>query len=523
MAKKPSSPLPFIILLLVATPVLIYYMAVPDYVRKDLWRAIDSWMGKEPPPKATPKAVAPGKMKTPKAAEKPTPASPVGRTRKKKRRRPGRGKVALEVSSRPGGARLYLGGTRLGKAPYKGRLRRGNRRFVAFLPGHHPDIRHLIFDRDPEMALRAEIQPLPRKMTPWGLFRGDPGRTGFSSETGDPKRMLQVWTARLEGEILASPVQMDGKVYISTDELYLACLDGATGNILWRIPGVGNTKATAALYKRFAIVGSSSGVLMGIRLDKGKVAWKEALDVAVDASPLILGNRLVVGDYAGRLHAWTLRRSGKKLKSSWKMEVGGAIRASPAGAGDRVFVATDKKLFGIDAVSGRKLFQRPLARGKSSSESGVRTVGTRFLGSTPAVLGKIVVAGTISGEVKAFRTDGNELWTASLRSPVYASPALAYRSAYVGTQSGLLVCLDLESGSVLWKRKLGSSAFSSPLVADGAVYVGTDAGLFYVLDAFDGSVIVKKKIGAPVRSSPSLSSGLLVVGASDGQLHAYRF
>jgi hypothetical protein len=69
-----------------------------------------------------------------------------------------------------------------------------------------------------------------------------------------------------------------------------------------------------------------------------------------------------------------------------------------------------------------------------------------------------------------------------------SAPTVAVTQAYVATQNGLLVALDLQTGGEVWRWTVGEdAAVSAPATADGVVYVAS-AGSLYALDAGNGSV-----------------------------------
>ncbi|MCI4366054.1 MAG: PQQ-binding-like beta-propeller repeat protein, partial [Thermoplasmata archaeon] len=71
------------------------------------------------------------------------------------------------------------------------------------------------------------------------------------------------------------------------------------------------------------------------------------------------------------------------------------------------------------------------------------------------------------------------VWAADLESPALDSPVVAYDStlhetlAYIGTESGDVMALNLANGQTVWATWLGSAIRSTPAVSNGSVWVGT--------------------------------------------------
>jgi outer membrane protein assembly factor BamB len=105
-------------------------------------------------------------------------------------------------------------------------------------------------------------------------------------------------------------------------------------------------------------------------------------------------------------------------------------------------------------------------------------------------------------------------WAANLYGAALDSPVVSYDSArhktlaYVGTEHGDLVAVDVSSGHIVWATWIGSPIRATPVVLNGAVYAGTfDSPRIYKLNASTGaiecSVAAPGEIeGSPVAATP---------------------
>jgi len=74
----------------------------------------------------------------------------------------------------------------------------------------------------------------------------------------------------------------------------------------------------------------------------GKAVWTFTTRARIDSSPVVVGNRVVVGSGDGKLYVVDAATG----KSTFEFEAGGAISASPAVVEGRVVIGTvDGKLF----------------------------------------------------------------------------------------------------------------------------------------------------------------------------------
>jgi outer membrane protein assembly factor BamB len=146
----------------------------------------------------------------------------------------------------------------------------------------------------------------------------------------------------------------------------------------------------------------------------------------------------------------------------WQRQVPGSTGASgnPAFAGDLLLVASrDGTIHGFDRVSGEVVWELPRVE-HLGDEQDYRPLATS---------GRVVVAGSLSGQVVAYDTiTRRELWR---RTPLFASVAFAIAAhdgvVYVPYFSNRLVALRLRDGAELWRLGGGASQFRWPPLVDG--------------------------------------------------------
>ncbi len=86
-------------------------------------------------------------------------------------------------------------------------------------------------------------------------------------------------------------------------------------------------------------------------------------------------------------------------------------------------------------------------------------------------------------------------WQTNLYGAAIDSPMVAYdstlkeRLAYVGTQNGDLLAINMANGNIVWSVWLGSEVRASPVVANGAVFAATyDSTHVYKVNAATGAI-----------------------------------
>ncbi len=104
------------------------------------------------------------------------------------------------------------------------------------------------------------------------------------------------------------------------------------------------------------------------------------------------------------------------------------------------------------------------------------------------------------------------------------SPLVQGGKVYQMDKTGLLVCLDSESGKMLWEAKLANEQlFSSPLYADGKLYITTSPGDLIILDVTGDQPeeVAKVKLEGNCYGSAMICSGRLYVHTSE-KLYAFE-
>ena len=126
---------------------------------------------------------------------------------------------------------------------------------------------------------------------------------------------------------------------------------------------------------------------------------------------------------------------------------------------------------------------------------------------------------------------GKEIYRASLGGRSLSSPAVSGGLAFVPTDSGTLMALDIRDGKVRWNTVIGQKTLlrqvdnwdvysSSPTVSDGVVYVGSADGCIYAVSAADGKERWRFQTQHVVRATPAVANGRVFCGSFDGKVYA---
>ena len=139
------------------------------------------------------------------------------------------------------------------------------------------------------------------------------------------------------------------------------------------------------------------------------------------------------------------RRDGK---AAWTFKTGGELKSSPVVAGDRVLIGSyDTHLYAAGAKDGKLRWK-------------VQTDG--YVHATPAVVNGVAYVTGCDEILRGIRiADGKEVLNVASGAYTGASPAIAEGRAYYGTYDNEVLGVDLKSRKILWRYKRPTATFPS--------------------------------------------------------------
>jgi outer membrane protein assembly factor BamB len=230
------------------------------------------------------------------------------------------------------------------------------------------------------------------------------------------------------------------------------------------------------------------------------VRWRKRIG-ASETSPLIVGNRVYIGDAEGNVYCL----GASDGSTVWTYQAGGAVKGALAYNRGRVFFgAYDGRLYSLRASDGKLLWRA------ESNRSLFGGHGNFY--STPAVAYSRVYLGSTDGHVYSFGEQSGKLrWSVGTGGYVYGSPAVWGGRVFVGSYDHMFYAFDAATGAVIWKFHANGPISGSATVVDGVVYFATLHRRTYGLDARTGRQLWTYPDGA---FTPVVTDGrhLYVVG-----------
>lgn len=289
-----------------------------------------------------------------------------------------------------------------------------------------------------------------------------------------------------------SPVVEEGRVYVSFGSPYTACLDSATGSVIWertdfvcnhfRGPG-----SSPFLYKDLVILhfdGSDRQYVVAMDKHTGKSVWKTGRSVDFQDLNSTTGTPDRDGDF----------------RKAFSTPVIVDVQGTP------VLVSLGSMaLYGYDPLTGEERWR-------------VEAVGSHSGACRPVVGHGLVFSPMGSkGELWAVRPDGRGVVTDThvvwkYKRGVSRRPSLLLVDdlLFMVDDNGVATCLEAKTGKEVWKERLGGNFSASPLYAAGCVYFLDQDGQATVVEAGRTyKAIAVNRLDDGFMASPAASGGSL--------------
>jgi len=347
----------------------------------------------------------------------------------------------------------------------------------------------------------------PSSTDNWAQFRGNPQLTGVSASV-PPETLKVLWTYEAGDAIESSAAISDGVVYAASQKGEIVALNLQDGTLRWKYStGEGVGESSPCVGNGIVYVGDLSGTFHAVNQADGKAVWTFKTLGEIKSSPVLVGDRVLVGSYDEHLYCFSAR-SGAVL---WKFRINGPVHCT-AGVMDGIAYISgcDETFRAIRIADGKEVFN-------VSSEA--------YTGASPLLMAGAAYFGTFNNEVLGIDLRSKRIsWRyqhSQRQFPFYSSAALSGAQLIVGGRDKLVHCLNLKTGKEVWTFPTRGRVESSPAVVGGRAFVGSNDGHFYVLDVAKGAKLWDFEAGAPLSASPAIASGRIVIGSQDGRLYCF--
>lgn len=280
----------------------------------------------------------------------------------------------------------------------------------------------------------------------------------------------------------------------------------------WELKSQDGWQAASAIVGDHVYAPSLSGTLYCLNLKTGEPIWTyrtiededpKKFAPGLKAAPLVTADAVYLGDEDGFLHAVD-RKTGKLM---WKFATGGEIAGCVAQYEDRLLLAShDSSLYCVNR-SGDEIW---------SFQTNDR------INCSPGIADHFTFVAGCDEHLRVIDLKtGDEFRDMPLDSFLIASPAIVGDRLYVGTHTGLIVCVDWRKGAFVWKyeapRKMPFHA--SAAVTDDLVIVGGHDKTVHAVERESGIVRWTFPTRARIECSGAVTGRRFFCGSGDGNLY----
>ncbi|MCW5804659.1 MAG: PQQ-binding-like beta-propeller repeat protein [Deltaproteobacteria bacterium] len=284
------------------------------------------------------------------------------------------------------------------------------------------------------------------------------------------------WVFAGERMFKGSPCIYRNRLYIPCVDDHLRCLDASTGKLLWDWKGWADIDSSPRVVDKRLYIGGEDGDLKCFDPETGALVWKHAFGQGTGDYPGSDGieSSLAIADgvaYFGHLDGNVRAYSLADRRVLWWNHLGVDVDASPLIVGDRLYVGVEEgapTFHCIDRHRGDGVWARDVPKGIWSSAA--------------VSNGKHVIVGGNDGKLYCFDlATGKDVWTFEIGAPTWASPQVVDGKVMFGAFDESYRIVDAAKGKLIAKVDVGERCYSGAAIEDGKIWVGSASGNFYCI------------------------------------------
>jgi outer membrane protein assembly factor BamB len=362
----------------------------------------------------------------------------------------------------------------------------------------------------------------------WPQWRG-PQRNGFSSETGLLKEWPKggprlVWQAKDIGDGYATPSVVGNRIYLLSsrglDNEFVQALSAQDGKQVWaatlgkvgnpnQMPSFPTARSTPTVDGGSLYALGSDGDLACLEAASGKILWRKSLRTdfgghpgqwAYSESPLVDGDALVVTP--GGAQATIVALNKKTGETIWKSAVPGgddaayaSVMVVEAGGRKQYVQFLAKGLVGVDAKTGQFLWRYDATgKGNTNIPSPVVSGGAIYTsqGRGPGGLVRLTAAAQGVTVEQVYLQRG---------LPNGNGGSVVVGATHYGATGEGLAAADWATGKVMWQE--AGTGGGAILAAEGRLYFHGENGEVTLAEATPEAYREKGRFTPPDRPKPA--------------------
>ncbi len=337
--------------------------------------------------------------------------------------------------------------------------------------------------------------------TNWPMYGLNQERTRYLDAPGVKPPFKVRWQFKGGHLLEYSPILVHNQLFGINNNGLAFSIKTKTGKARWKRQ-VASLNASAPTYndRNIYISTLDPGQVIDLAAYNGHTVWKHPLPGRSESSPLVVGNKVIVGCECNTIYALD-KNTGKTI---WSTPVNGAVKAAPAYNNGIVYAGDySGEMTAIHVKDGSIKWQTG-SQGTSFGRSG------QFYATAAIAFGR-VYAGNTDGRMYSFdQANGDLAWSHSTSNYVYAGPVAARTpdtqpTIYFGSYDGNFYALDARNGNERWSQSgLGSISGAASLIGNTVYVADLQHTSTYGFNAANGHKVFEDSDGA---YNPVISDG----------------
>jgi len=400
--------------------------------------------------------------------------------------------------------------------------------------------RETVLEVDPALAGVAVTLPPAQPNVEWAQSGGNAAKSMGHLALGPSLGLA--WRTSIgegssnQGQLAASPVVGDGKIFTIDTRAVVRALSPENGATLWQRQVRGPNAPEGALFgggvaydngRIYATNGAGDASAIDART--GAVLWTVRPGAPLRGAPTVANNNVYVVTQDNQLFALNPADGSVRWTGAGAVEIAGVLgAASPAAAQGTVVAGfSSGELNAYRYENGQSLWQDALAR--TSISTSVTSLSD--IDADPVIdAGRVYAVGQGGRMVAIELITGQRVWEINVAG--IATPWVAGDWIFVVTDQAQLLALSRTNGHIRWmtqltlfrdaKDKKGRIDWVGPILAGDRLVLANSAGQIVNVSPYDGSIQSTQETKMPVSLSPLVANNTLYVLHDNGQLTAWR-
>jgi len=390
-------------------------------------------------------------------------------------------------------------------------------------------------------TVKLDQESHPENDNSWPMFKLNPARTGYRSQTLEPPLVLK-WFGITYGSMdYASPIVVNDVVAIASKDRHnltynnICVFDAVTGRFIWDFKTVAAINHSLVATEKQIFGQDISGNIYSLDLKTGQLLWQQSVEgveqhsdeskIGFNSAPLIFDNCLFVGGATSltaiQIEDGSVLWSKNIISNRPFLPASAASCASPSAELDYLLMGHSQRIHAFEPHTGKRQWEFPINDTigtcliyqnigyfcsrtgeliaidlKSGQKSWSRKLSEAGANTTPTSCDSLIIAGSGDGQMIASHyLTGRQIWSFECQESIL--PISPYRTDLVALTG-------------------------SPIVTGSVVYFGATDGFLYALNAYTGQLIWKHNLGCPILSTPAVSGRRLYISTFDGNIYCFR-